>query len=244
MAARSTLTAALGGASRRSPATLSRTALVVPRPSLVLRATRELTTASHTPDSSVHPDTSSSSANSAPHASAPNTAPDASTLLLLNALPQIAQYGFSKHAYLPPSSAAALDAAEVARRMRVVETLFPRGPAAFESSLFSMWNSVCDLAVVHGVSVDHVVQALQRGEQLGAASQSKPVRMQGLSAAEEKVALEKIVELIEQRLRQSWAVRGHLTQVSNLHNLHLPTLNTADTTLLPLFLAEWEMYRV
>ena len=210
MAARSTLTAALGGASRRYPAILSHTALVIPRPSRsTLRATRDLTTASHTPNSSAHPDTSSSSANTAPHASAP----DASTLLLLNALPQIAQYGFSKHAYLPPSSAAALDAAEVARRMRVVETLFPRGPAAFESSLFTMWNSVCDLAVVHGVSVDHVVQALQRGDQVGAASQNKPVRMHGLSEAEERVALGKVVELIEQRLRQSWAVRGHLTQV-------------------------------
>lgn len=142
--------------------------------------------------------------------------PDAATLLLLNTLASVPQFGFTRHACLHASS----PGEQAAKHLRIVSTLFPGPESAFDSALFAAWNKVADLAVLYDVSPDHVVHLLKAGSHPSRAVREeerahKPVRMQkGLGPAEEKIALQNVAQILEQRLRLSWAVRNHLTHVS------------------------------
>lgn len=147
--------------------------------------------------------------------------PDASTSILLETLPNIPRYGFTTHAFLQaaPSSpfSSSIDPEQTLKRSRTLSTLFPGPPSTFDSRLFTTWNTVCDLSVLHDLSTEAVTEALQRGQAVGQEVEGKPVRMQqSLSEEEEKKALSKIVQMVEDRLRLSWAVRSHLTHVSHL----------------------------
>ncbi|EST07065.1 hypothetical protein PSEUBRA_003522 [Kalmanozyma brasiliensis GHG001] len=165
-----------------------------------------------------------SSSSSSPHHTT-HSAPDASTLLLLDSIPHIPQYGFTRQAYLR-TSADPLDTDELSKRMRVVSTLFPGPESSFDAKLFEAWNSLCDLSVIHGVSPETVLASLRTGEEAGK-TQGKPVNTRkNLSKAEERAAIEKVAAVIEERLRLSWSVRGHLTQgITSLSTLS-PTSST------------------
>ncbi|TKY86549.1 hypothetical protein EX895_004698 [Sporisorium graminicola] len=158
--------------------------------------------------------------------SSSSTHPDAATQLLLETIPAIPQYGFTKDAYLCSSTAA-----DRLKRERIVHTLFPGPASTFDARLFTAWNNVCDLAVVHSVSPERVLGSLKSGQNVGA-RESKPVRTQSsLSKDAETIALAKVASVIEERLRLSWSVRHHLT-----HGLTaLSTLSPTTSTLHSIF---------
>lgn len=159
--------------------------------------------------------TASTASSSSSSSSGAATTPDASTLLLLNTLPHIPQYGFSKQAYVrsTPSSSSTqpLDPEELTKRMRIVSTLFPGPDSSFDSKLFQTWSHICDLSIIHSSSPDQIIHSLINGISLHPNTQHKPVRMQqSLNAAEESEAIQKVASLIQDRLRLSWAVKNHL----------------------------------
>lgn len=146
----------------------------------------------------------------------PRGGPDKTTLLLLESIPQIARYGFTKQAYLRSSSSPDTD--ELTKRMRIVNTLFPGPASMFDGKLFEAWNTVCDLAVVHNVSPETVLQALRSGQGVGnegTTAHGKLVNMKRMSSEEERAAIEKVAGIIEERLRLSWSAKAHLTPVSS-----------------------------
>nr|CDI53076.1 conserved hypothetical protein [Melanopsichium pennsylvanicum 4] len=155
--------------------------------------------------------------------------PDAATLLLLDSVDSIPQYGFTQSAYLLPSACSPLNVEETLKRQRILSTLFPGSPTTFDAKLFMAWNKVCDLAIVHHISTEQVIQVLRAGEPLDCNTmQGKPVRMDAnLSAQAEKVAFHKLAILIQERLRLSWMVKAHLTQGITA----LSTISPIKTTL-------------
>lgn len=173
------------------------------------------------------PSTDSSSTHQQGSKSSSSSPPDAATIILLDSLPQIPQYGFMKQAYLRTSSSFSIvDPEEASKRLRVIDTLFPGPPTLFETALFTAWNTISDLATIHDIPTERVIETLRSGSPLtnGAEVTGKPVRMQqSLSKSEEKQALEKVTELIESRLRHSWSIRSHLES-------GLTSLSTASPT--------------
>lgn len=177
--------------------------------------------------------TSDSTSGSAHHrqGSTRNTAPDASTLLLLNTLPHVPRYGFTKQAYFrsPTTSSSssqiqAIDPEELNKRMRIASTLFPGPNSVFDGKLFQAWSRVCDLSTIHSSSPDQIIRSLKNAVELDSGTDGKPVRTQrSLSSQEESVALQKVAALIEERLRLSWQVRAHL-----MHGI--TALSTASPT--------------
>ncbi|CBQ72503.1 conserved hypothetical protein [Sporisorium reilianum SRZ2] len=155
--------------------------------------------------------TTQSSSETSTSSKGRSTHPNAATQLLLDTIPAIPQYGFTKDAYLSSSTPA-----DRLTRERIAQTLFPGLASTFDARLFAAWNNVCDLAVVHTLSPDSVLESLKSGQPVGG-SESKPVRMQSsMSEDAERTALAKVAAVIEERLRLSWSVRHHLTHVSPL----------------------------
>ncbi|SPO26091.1 uncharacterized protein UTRI_02365 [Ustilago trichophora] len=98
-----------------------------------------------------------------------SSTPDASTSILLQTLPNIPRYGFTTHAFLQaaPSSSSSIDPEESLKRSRMLSTLFPGPPSVFDSRLFTAWNTVCDLSVLHDIAPEAAIEALQKGQAVG-----------------------------------------------------------------------------
>ncbi|CDW98281.1 hypothetical protein, partial [Sporisorium scitamineum] len=123
------------------------------------------------------------------HSTSSNTHPDAATLLLLNTIPSIPQL----------------------KAERILQTLFPGPDSSFDARLFTAWNDVYDLASLHALSPEAVLQSLKSGQRVGG-METKQVRTQSrLSKDAERTALGKVTSIIETRLRHSYTVRRHLT---------------------------------
>ncbi|SJX62365.1 uncharacterized protein SRS1_13212 [Sporisorium reilianum f. sp. reilianum] len=162
--------------------------------------------------------TTQSSSETSTSSKGRSTHPNAATQLLLDTIPAIPQYGFTKDAYLSSSTPA-----DRLTRERIAQTLFPGLASTFDARLFAAWNNVCDLAVVHSLSPDSVLESLKSGQPVGG-SESKPVRMQSsMSENAERTALAKVAAVIEERLRLSWSVRHHLTHGITALCTHSPT---------------------
>ncbi|CDU25835.1 uncharacterized protein SPSC_06006 [Sporisorium scitamineum] len=149
------------------------------------------------------------------HSTSSNTHPDAATLLLLNTIPSIPQYGFTKAAYLSSSSSSSSSSpsspADRLKAERILQTLFPGPDSSFDARLFTAWNDVYDLASLHALSPEAVLQSLKSGQRVGG-METKQVRTQSrLSKDAERTALGKVTSIIETRLRHSYTVRRHLT---------------------------------
>ncbi|SOV05248.1 uncharacterized protein UDID_03327 [Ustilago sp. UG-2017a] len=163
-------------------------------------------------ESTSYPDSSSPSTSNirrAQQGPSRSTPPDASTLLLLNTIPSIPEYGFTKQAYL--RSTPSLDPEEVTKRLRILTTLFPGPDSAFDSQLFRTWSRICDLSIIHSTPPEQILASLIDGVNLADAQEGKPIRMQrSLTSADQSCALSKVTALLEERLRLSWEVKGHL----------------------------------
>ncbi|GAC71607.1 hypothetical protein PANT_4c00024 [Moesziomyces antarcticus T-34] len=133
---------------------------------------------------------------------------DLTTTVLLDALPAVSQYGFSKHAYIHAAGAQT----DLDRRSRTVDTLFPGPNSTFEAALFQTWNSVSNHAAIRATSPQDIIAILRANGTLDGESQ-RPVRINAqVSEEEQRKALEKVAELMLDRLRLSWNARPHLQQ--------------------------------
>lgn len=114
--------------------------------------------------------------------------------------------------------------------MRIVNTLFPGPQTTFDAKLFTAWNKVADLATIHATPMEQIIDSLRVGREVGLAEngmEGRPVRMQqSLTAEEEKAALDKVAQIIEDRLRLSWAVKSHLTHGITSLSTDSPTSST------------------
>ncbi|KAI3482524.1 hypothetical protein L1887_54829 [Cichorium endivia] len=133
---------------------------------------------------------------------------DLTTTVLLDALPAVSQYGFSKHAYIHAAGAQT----DLDRRSRTVDTLFPGPDSTFEAALFQTWNSVSNHAAIRATSPQDIIAILRANGTLDGETQ-RPVRINAqLSEEEKRKALAKVAELMLDRLRLSWDARPHLQQ--------------------------------
>ncbi|SPO48953.1 uncharacterized protein PSANT_06644 [Moesziomyces antarcticus] len=132
---------------------------------------------------------------------------DLTTTVLLDALPAVSQYGFTKHAYMHADGVHH----DVNQRLRTVDTLFPGPDSTFEAALFQAWNSVSNHASIHATTPQHIITALRNGT-LDKEAQ-RPVRLDAqLSEEQQRKALANVAELMLDRLKLSWNARPHLQQ--------------------------------
>ncbi|KAJ9476258.1 hypothetical protein PHBOTO_006351 [Pseudozyma hubeiensis] len=158
--------------------------------------------------------------------------PNASTLLLLDSIPHIPQYGFTKQAYFASSPSS-----DPTRSVRIVETLFPGPDSHFESQLFTAWNNCCDISAIHSVPISTVVQLVRDGQDPDSPT-ARPVRMTPLSPTESRTALHNVTTLLESRLHHFHFIRTHLLPALTSLSTLSPTTSSLHSafphqTLLP-----------
>ncbi|GAC95281.1 hypothetical protein PHSY_002856 [Pseudozyma hubeiensis SY62] len=184
-------------------------------------------------------DPSQASTSNTPHASDQSTSqhtsktlPSASMLLLLDSIPHIPQYGFTKQAYFASSSSS-----DPARSIRTIETLFPGPDSHFETQLFTAWSNLCDISVVHSMPIATLLQLVRDGQDPDTPA-ARPVRMTPLSPSESKTALHNVTTLLESRLQHFHSIRTHLLPALTSLSTLSPTTSSLHSafphqTLLP-----------
>lgn len=154
-----------------------------------------------------------------------HTSPNAALQVLLDSIVHIPKYGFSKQAYLA-SYNSTLSAAETAKRLQTLQTLFPGPDCLFSSQLFIAWNRLCDLSIIHELTHERVLHLIRNGHHFPA-HPPPTISTQPPSESHLQDSLSKVTLLIEQRLYLSWAVRHHLIQA-------ITSLSTFPATQTPL----------
>lgn len=161
------------------------------------------------------------------------------TKVLLNSLPHIPDYGFTRSAFLLSDAVQSTLASKQAGsdgeldRTRVLDTLFPGPPTVFDSELFRTWSQVHDLEAIYQTSADHIGQQLLSGhhprEQYDGtdAGRTRVEMRSSLSQDESREALLNVQRIVEDRLRSCWNVRQHMIHVRSRLALYTLLRTTA-----------------